>query len=86
MSNYWNYNTISNYINNISFNDFNKNTINNIILDISYNIRNNVLCNNKNKIISNFIFGFNNSIYIDEFRFILNQLKIDIYKNIHKSI
>lgn len=86
MSNYWNIETTYTNINNLSLNYHTTNNIDNLIKNICDKIEKFVLCKNKKNILLEFTKDSKNIKSSDEFIFILNKLKQNIFNNSIKSI
>ena len=81
MSNYWNIETTYKNINNLSLNYHTTDNIDNLIKNICDKIEKFVLCNNKKNILLQFTKDSKNIKSSDEFIFILNKLKQNIFNN-----
>jgi hypothetical protein len=86
MSNYWNIETTYTYINNLSLNYHTTDNIDNLIKNICDKIEKFVSCKNKKNILLEFTKDSKNIKSSDEFIFILNKLKQNIFNNSLKSI
>lgn len=86
MSNYWNIETTYTNINNLSLNYHTTDNIDNLIKNICDKIEKFVSCKNKKNILLEFTKDSKNIKSYDEFIFILNKLKQNIFNNSFKSI